>query len=71
MRVEQELLHVLSKRVAQEDRVKELEIKCAGLLAENQRSKGAPMADKRARCESYHSEDEARPEKRARSQDWI
>jgi hypothetical protein len=58
IRVEQKLLDILSERIVQEKRVQELETKCAELLAENKRLKGAPMADKQARCEDYFSEDE-------------
>jgi hypothetical protein len=82
MDTEQKLLDVIRQRISQEERVKELESLCAELMSENKRLKGRsiagesfqarPKADKRARCEDYFSEEEEeRPEKRMRSEEWV
>jgi hypothetical protein len=82
MDAEQKLLDVIRERISQEERVKELESLCAELMSENKRLRvgsiagesfqARPKADKRARCEDYLSdEEEERPEKRMRSEEWV
>lgn len=58
----------MRKMVKERDiRIAELEKMCEELKMGNKESKGGLMADKRARVEDYFSEDEERPEKRART----
>lgn len=55
------------RNMVNEGRIRELEKKCEELKVEVRRLKGESMPDKRARVEDYFSEDEERPEKKARS----